>query len=97
MPRARATTPEGHGELLLQPPFEQWASMARAGAAAASTWDFQVAGMPAVELRALARAEAVERAREFSKRLGVRVANVPDAPELLVATGHQPELYHPGV
>ena len=45
----------------------------------------------------LARDEALERAREFSSRLGVPVAEASGRPELLVATGHQPELYHPGV
>lgn len=97
MPRAKSTTPEGHGELLVQPAFEDWAALARAGAQAALAWDFEVAGRRVTELRALARAEAVERAREFSERMGVPVAEVPDAPGLLVATGHQPELYHPGV
>lgn len=97
MARAKSTTPAGHGELLLQPGFEAWAGMARDGAAAASAWTFDVAGTDARELRALARSEAIQRAREFSARLGVPVRDVPDVPELLVVTGHQPELYHPGV
>lgn len=71
--------------------------MARDGAAAAATWTFQVAGTDARALRSMARAEALQRAREFSARIGVPLREVPDAPDLLVVTGHQPELYHPGV
>lgn len=97
MAHARSMTPAGHGELLLQPAYESWAPLAREAAAATATWNFDVAGTGAREFRALARREAVERAREFSARLGVPLADVADAPELLVVTGHQPEIYHPGV
>jgi hypothetical protein len=95
--RAKSTTPEGHGELLVEPAFADWAGLARTGAATAASWDFELAGRGVAELRAAARAEALGRAREFSSRLGVPVADVADSPALLVATGHQPELYHPGV
>jgi hypothetical protein len=95
--RARRTTPAGHGELLAEPPFDQWATMAREAVRDAEGWDFAVGGVSGSDLRALARTEAIERARAFSSRLGVTVREVPDAPDLIVATGHQPELYHPGV
>jgi len=97
MPHARATTPSGHGELVVQPPYERWAGMAADAAAASALWDFRVAGVDARELRSSARAEAVERARAFSGRMGVPLREVADEPGLLVMTGHQPELYHPGV
>lgn len=97
MTRAKSTTPAGHGELLLQPAFGLWAGMARDAATVASSWEFEIAGVGARQLRALARTEAIQRAREFSRRTGVPVRDVPDAPDLLVVTGHQPELYHPGV
>jgi hypothetical protein len=97
MARARATVPAGDGELMLQPPFAEWAGMARDAAADSSRWEFAVAGVDARGLRALARSEAIERAREFSARLGVPLRDVADRPELIVASGHQPELYHPGV
>jgi hypothetical protein len=71
--------------------------MASEAARGARTWDFAVGGVGAPELRALARAEAIGSARAFSSRLGVTVREVSDTPDLIVATGHQPELYHPGV
>ena len=53
--------------------------------------------MPISELRRIARREAVAASSAFSARLGVPVRSVDGEPELLVVTGHQPELYHPGV
>jgi hypothetical protein len=97
MASPRTTMPSGHGELLTSPPYAQWAELARTNARAAGAWDFPVCGVPIGELRALARHEAVERARAFSARLGVAVRTVDDHPGLVVATGHQPELYHPGI
>ncbi len=94
---ARAATPSGHGEVLTEPAFAMWASLARNNASAAAGWDFEVCGVPAVELRARARAEAVAAAAGFSSRMGVPVASPSAQPDLLVMTGHQPQLYHPGI
>lgn len=81
----------------LTPAFGEWASLVRANAAAARAWDFEVAGLPAADVRSLARREALEAAAGFSARMGVAVA-APGGPDaLIVATGHQPDLYHPGV
>ncbi len=96
MERSEAEVPRGHGEVLTRPRYEEWAALAAANADAASAWDFRVSGTHVGELRALARREALAAAAAFSERLGVRVMSV-DAPELVVMTGHQPELYHPGV
>jgi hypothetical protein len=97
MAHARQTTPAGHGEVVTRPDYARWAQTAKDTSTAAAGWAFLVAGVPVGELRALARCEAVRRARDFSARIGVPVADVPDDPALLVVTGHQPEFYHPGV
>jgi len=97
MAHAKTTTPAGHGELVTTPPYAQWAGLTRTNAAAARMWDFDLCGVPVGRLRDLARREAVGRARAFSERLGVPVRAVDDDPELIVVTGHQPELYHPGI
>lgn len=97
MARPKTTTPAGHGEVLTSPDYGQWAALARGNADAARAWRFEVCGVPAMALRTAARREALDRAREFSARLGAPVREVPDEPELLVVTGHQPELYHPGI
>lgn len=97
MVHAKPALPAGHGEILTLPAFELWAGMARANHDAASGWAFEVAGRRATEFRALARAEVLDAASAFSAKLGVDVAEAGSSDELIVATGHQPELYHPGV
>jgi hypothetical protein len=94
---AKPVLPAGHGELLARPAYSQWADLARHNHAAAAGWAFTVAGRSAADVRSLARREALDAAASFSARLGVDV-DAPGSPdELIVATGHQPELYHPGV
>jgi hypothetical protein len=93
----RLNAPTGHGEVVTHPSFAAWAEQARANARAAAAWDFSVAGAPATELRRRARREAVAAAARFSERLGVPVAPAPAEPDLVVVTGHQPELFHPGI
>ena len=97
MVHAKPTLPAGHGELLARPAFPEWAALARTNHTAAQAWGFTVAGRPVGDLRALARREALAAATAFSERLGVKV-QAPGSPDgLIVATGHQPDLYHPGV
>lgn len=79
------------------PDFSGWAECALAGAALAASWDIELCGVPLAEVRALARREALEAGSAFSSRMGVPVRAVTDEPELIVVTGHQPELYHPGI
>lgn len=92
-----APDPAIDGELVARPAFTEWAAMARANHEASAMWQFRVAGIGAVELRALARREALAAAAGFSTRLGVAVREPGDPDGLIVAGGHQPELYHPGV
>jgi hypothetical protein len=81
----------------VEPPFDEWATLARANADAAASWTFGVAGMGARDVRTLARSEALEAAVVFCARLGIPTRPVEGEPDLIVVTGHQPELYHPGV
>ncbi len=97
MAKAKTTTPAGHGELLTRPEFAEWGSLARANADATAGWDFEMCGRSVHELRAEARADALERAAAFSARLGVPVREAHGNTQLIVMTGHQPELYHPGI
>ncbi|MDZ4170338.1 MAG: hypothetical protein U1E26_11900 [Coriobacteriia bacterium] len=97
MIRQRPTLPAGHGELLTTPVYDEWAALVAANRSAAESWDFEIGGVDARELRAAARCDMLSSAAQFSARLGVpvRPAGLSDAP--IIATGHQPELYHPGV
>jgi hypothetical protein len=97
MARAKTTTPAGHGELLTRPEFSDWAALARANADATAGWDFELCGRSVHELRAEARTDALERAASFSRRIGVKVREGHGTTQLIVVTGHQPQLYHPGI
>ncbi len=88
---ARQVPPAGHGEVLCEPRFEEWDATARANAAAAAGWPSALAA-----LRAEARAEALDRAAAYSESIGSSAAK-REAGGLIVATGHQPTLFHPGV
>lgn len=87
----RQRPPAGHGEVLCAPPVGEWAGIARANADAARLWP-----APLLELREQARAEAVSAAIGYSHSIGVTPAR-RDGADLIVMTGHQPELFHPGV
>ncbi|MDO8949364.1 MAG: hypothetical protein Q7V61_02440, partial [Actinomycetota bacterium] len=95
--RVRKQTPTGHGEVLADPPYETWGGLAEANAQLARGWDVSVAGVPLVRMRRDARREATTCAAAFSRKLGIVVDEAPTDPALLVMTGHQPELYHPGI
>lgn len=95
--RVRRPTPAGHGELLLEPPFEQWTALAERNHAAGRTWDVEIAGVPLAALRAEARRETLAEAAAYSRVLGVPVDDAVGPGGLVAVTGHQPELYHPGV
>lgn len=97
MASAKTTTPAGHGELLTSPDYAEWAVLARSNARATADWDFELCGRSIHELRAEARTDALERAAAFSKRLGVSVREGRGNTQLIVVTGHQPQLYHPGI
>lgn len=86
---ARQQPPVGHGEVLCSPPFGEWASLAAANVEARARWPLELA-----ELHALGRAETLEAAQTYSAALGL-----PSEARggLLIMTGHQPELFHPGV
>ena len=97
MVHTRPVLPAGHGELLADPEVREWPALLENGRHHATAWEFDVGGVPVAEFIASARVEAIEAARSFSARLGVAPRDSAGADGLVVMTGHQPELYHPGV
>lgn len=97
MVRARHTTPVGHGELLTEPAYETWARIAEQNAEAASGWRFRIGGIDASELREAARRESLDAAAVYSAAAGMDFRRAGTPSGLIIMTGHQPELYHPGV
>lgn len=85
------------GEVSVDPPFSEWHRLSELNHEAALAWRFEVAGASAADLRAAARAELLSGAERFSSRLGVNVRGPGEVGGLIVMSGHQPELIHPGV
>lgn len=87
----RIVPPEGHGEVLCDPPYAAWADIVTANRRASAGWPEAMRAR-----RDAARQELLVLARHWTEALGVTALGGPDdAP--IVMTGHQPELYHPGV
>jgi hypothetical protein len=102
MTARRLRAPATDGGLLAEPPLVTAAQEAVANAARLSAWDYDVQGRPASWLRSQTRREIVDLARGFLGRHGFDVGT--DGPgssvgvdPILIVTGHQPELFHPGV
>jgi hypothetical protein len=93
--RARAYMPSGHGELVTEPPLNEWADLARRNADAAEGWEFEVAGVPVGEVRAQARKTLLETGATATTRMGLTAS--PPGPGPVIVTGHQPDLYHAGI
>jgi len=81
------TTPPGPRGLLCHPPLEQWEAVAAANRTVLDGMAFDVAGLPAAELRRSARRRVLAMAG-----IGGRAEE-----GLIIVTGHQPQFYHPGV
>lgn len=94
----RLRAPSEDGALLAVPPLGEAASVAAANLERLQLWDYDFQGRRTERLRGLVRRQVLTGAREYLNRLGLDAPGVdadPSAP--LIVTGHQPELYHPGV
>jgi hypothetical protein len=98
----RLRAPSIDGALLAVPPLDEISRQFPKTAERLAAWDYDFQGRRADRLRCLVRREVIAAARKFLEEHGL------DAPEAcraaagaplppLVATGHQPELFHPGV
>ncbi len=97
MVRIKPEEPHGNGEMLARPPVDEWPALLQRTRALREGWDFEVAGISATVLAERARGDAVAAARSFSARLGIPLTDAWSEGDPIAMTGHQPELYHPGV
>jgi hypothetical protein len=82
--------PEQSGEVVCRPPFRTWRALAEENAAHLEGAACAL-GEPLGRLRAMARAEILVAAAQFSARWGTLTSGP------LVVTGHQPVFVHPGI
>ncbi len=94
---ARREVPLGHGEVHVEPRVEEWPAVMDENAQALGRSEVLVGGVALAALRRSARREAVALALQYTSELGIEHAEAPLDARRLVVTGHQPELYHPGV
>ena len=91
----RYRVPAEDGGVAIVPPLEELVGLARSNAARQASQVFEVGGLSSVELARRARAEMLRVAGEFTGGLGGEVRL--GSPDLIIATGHQPTLFHPGI
>ena len=98
----RLRAPREPGGVLLEPPHDRWtASLADNRARLARARQQSLAGLPLSALQTAARQLLVDAARTYSAAYrsvpAERVTSATAAPRPLILTGHQPQLFHPGV
>jgi hypothetical protein len=97
----RLRAPASDGELLADPPPERAVALLESNAEKLGRWDHDFQGRTATKLRRMVRVQVLGRAREFLAAAGLDTppsqASAGSENSRLVVTGHQPELFHPGV
>lgn len=93
--------PQEHGDLLCEPPFLSWTTLACDNAVLLDQADVHMGTLSLRDLRRAAREEVLEAAASFTALLHGRdpdtLLGAAHAQGPLVVTGHQPVLFHPGV
>ncbi len=93
----RLRAPSANGATLADPPLPEAGSALDANADRLRHWDHDFQGRHAGRLRAMARAEVMALARTYHQRHGLDMPEAAGSLDRMVVTGHQPELFHPGV
>ncbi len=92
---SRLRAPQDHGGLLAVPPLEAAGDLLQTNRSRLREASFQFLGRTLQELRELASEEVRAASKRFFATLGIPFPNQASGP--LIATGHQPTLFHPGV
>jgi hypothetical protein len=93
----RLRAPKDDGAILAEPPLDHAPAILEANVARFAGWDYDFQGRRADVLKSLVRAEAIEAARRYHEGAGLDFPTSIDIDAPMVVTGHQPELFHPGV
>lgn len=93
----RLRAPRVDGAVLADPPLDRAGELLGNDLQKLARWDHDFQGRRAGRLRAMARTQVFARSREFLARFGLDLPEETDPRRPLIVTGHQPELFHPGV
>jgi hypothetical protein len=100
MTSRRLRAPVIDGGVLMEPPAPVATAAIAANANLLADWDYDFQGRRAHFLRTTVRREVTEAAQRFLAKHGLTSPDVSSASGSggpLIVTGHQPELFHPGV
>ncbi len=89
--------PRQDGGVLADPPWESAPATIAENLDRLASWDHDFQGRKAGRLRAMARSQVLALARSFLGRFGATLPPEPAKDARWIVTGHQPELFHPGV
>ncbi|MBN2474180.1 MAG: hypothetical protein JXB62_06215 [Pirellulales bacterium] len=87
--------PREDGTALIEPPFDEIASLVEENVRLRGTYAYDVQGRSLAELAGQARRELLDEARQWTT--AYRDVEAADATGLIFLAGHQPQLFHPGV
>ena len=93
----RLRAPSTDGALLADPPLSEAGPGTRRQRRPPGALGPRLPGATAGRLRDHGASQVLEKSRAYLGRLGLDVPDVADPSAPLVVTGHQPELFHPGV
>ncbi len=96
----RLRAPGDDGAVLADPPLGEAATLATANRARLEAWDHDFQGRRRSWLAVCARTRLLETARRYHDKFGLDLPETPlpdPSATPFVVTGHQPELFHPGV
>lgn len=94
----RLRAPSTDGALLAEPPLDHALALLASNHDRLSPWEYDFQGRLASRLRETAQKQVLDSAADFLKASGLDVPALPEGTSArLVVTGHQPELFHPGV
>src|SRR3989475_8053903 len=88
--------PQKPGEALCLPPPRQFAALARRNAALLTDAPLTIAGVRLADVRRRARTEVLQAAKMYALSLDLTASTFAPS-DLLLVTGHQPFLFHPGI
>ncbi len=88
--------PQRSGEVLCLPPATTFLDLAQHNARVLAASPLRLGGQPLEEVRRRTRRWVLEAAAGYTRALKIPVGH-PSEEALLLATGHQPFLFHPGV
>ena len=93
----RLRAPSKDASILQVPPLEAAGGLVEANRRSLDRWSTDIQGRSADVLRRRAREEVVTLARLYHQESGLDPVPADATGETIIATGHQPELFHPGV